>query len=243
MKIISFAGQVALVCLLVVALVLELDLVQLKRKQVIASVTIGAGAIVAMLGLAVLLNRHSNGKYVPADLFALMLVCIFPLLLAFYSIGIEGLMAPDLNDISTDVENPPPLVYAAMMRSVDENSSVYPDELAGQQLAAYPDIKSLNVTASYREAFNLSIYVASLLGWSILNENIATGLISLRSKTKFLAFKADIAIRITRIDANNSIVDVRSASVSAERDFAINAHRIRTFFAGFNAELRKRQMH
>lgn len=172
-----------------------------------------------------------------------MLVCICPVLLTLYSLGLEGIVAPNLHDISTDMENPPALVYAQMTRSEYEGTSVYPIEDVAKQLAAYPDIKSLPVAVSARDAFHLSMYVTSLLGWSIVNENVAIGQIDLRSRTKFMGFKTNIATRITPIDASNSLIDVRSATLNAERDFALNASRIRAFFAGFNAELKKRQMH
>ena len=71
------------------------------------------------------------------------------------------------------------------------------------------------------------MYVSSLLGWSIVSENIAIGQIDLRSRTRFMGFKTNIAIRITAIDASNSLIDVRSATLNAERDFALNARQIR----------------
>ena len=243
MKIISIAGQAALLVLCVVALVFELDLIQFKFKLIVVVAVILSSAFVALIGSALLLLRYFQNEYVPADLIVLMVVCICPMLLWLYSVGLEVMIAPNLHDISTDVENPPALVYAQMNRSKHEGTSVYPIEHVAQQLAAYPDIKSLPVAVSARDAFHLSMYVTSLLGWSIVNENVAIGQIDLRSKTKFMGFKTDIAIRITPVDANNSLIDVRSATLNAERDFALNARRIRSFFAGFNAELRKRQMH
>mgnify|MGYP003690260719 CR=1 FL=1 len=165
------------------------------------------------------------------------------MLLTLYSLDLEGIVAPTLYDISTDVENPPALVYTQMTHSEHDRTSVYPNEYAEKQLAAYPNIKSQPVAVSARDAFRLSMYVSSLLGWSIVNGNVAIDQIDLRSKTKFMGFKTDIAIRITPVDANNSLIDVQSAALNAERDFGLNASRIRAFFAGFNAELRKRQMH
>ncbi|MDA9877580.1 DUF1499 domain-containing protein [bacterium] len=243
MKIISIAGQAALLVLCVVALVCELDLIQFKFKTIVVVAVILSSALVALIGSAALLIRYCHNENVPADLIVLMMVCICPMLLTLYSLGLEGIGAPNLHDISTDMENPPALVYAQMTRSEYEGTSVYPIEHVVQQLAAYPDIKSLPVAVSARDAFRLSMYVSSLLGWSIVSENVAIGQIDLRSKTRFIGFKTNIAIRITPIDTSNSLIDVRSATLNAERDFALNASRIRAFFAGFNAELRKRQMH
>lgn len=232
-----------MLALCVLALVFELDLIQFKFKLIVVVAVILSSAFVALIGSAVLLRRYFHNKYVPADLIVLMVACICPMLLILYSLGLEGVVAPALHDISIDVENPPALVYAQMAHSEYDRTSVYPNEHEEKQLAAYPDIKSQPVAVSARDAFRLSMHVSSLLGWSIVNENVAIGQIDLRSKTKFMGFKTDIAIRITPVDANNSLIDVRSATLNAERDFALNARRIRAFFAGFNDELRKRQMH
>lgn len=243
MKIISIAGQAALLLLCSVVLAFELELIQFKFKLLVVVIAVLGSALVALIGSAVLLMRYVHNEYVPTDLPILMASCILPMILTLSNLGSEGIMAPNLYDVSTDVEDPPKLVYARKMRSEYDRNPDYPIERAAQQLAAYPDIKSQPIAVSARDAFQLSMYVSSLLGWSIVNTNPVTGQIELRSKSKFMAFKADMAIRITPVDENNCIIDMRSAARKAERDFALNARRIRTFFAGFNAELRKRQMH
>jgi len=107
MKIISIAGQAALLVLCVVALVFELDLIQFKFKLIVVVAVILSSAFVALIGSALLLLRYFHNEYVPADLIVLMVVCICPMLLWLYSVGLEGMIAPNLHDISTDVENPP----------------------------------------------------------------------------------------------------------------------------------------
>jgi hypothetical protein len=124
MKIISIAGQAALLVLCVLALVCELDIIQFKFKTIVVVAVILSSALVALIGSAALLIRYCHNKNVPADLIVLMVVCICPMLLTLYSLGLEGIVAPNLHDISTDMENPPALIYAQMTRSEYEGASV-----------------------------------------------------------------------------------------------------------------------
>lgn len=243
MKIIGFLGQAVMIFICMGALALELDVIQLKYKLLLVVLCVFSGALIGVAGTTLIAIKYAHNEYVPTDLILLMAVCFCPIVLALSVLGIKGLMAPILYDISTDVNNPPVLLYARKSRTELDHRLLYPKDSAEIQLAAYPDIKSLQVPLPAREAFNLSIYTASLLGWSIKQENLSMGQIDLRDKTRFLGFRSDIAIRIAAVDANNSLIDMRSASMRVERDFGFNAQRLRAFLTGFDAELKNRQMH
>ena len=243
MKIISFAGQASVLIAILAALFFELDVAQIKYKLALTLLIIGVSGLVAFFGMITLIRRYVAGLRVPADLSVLMLLCMIPSVACFYTVGLEGLLAPNLNDISTDVENPPLLTYAALSRSKDDNPPSYPVAFGAEQQEAYPEIKPLLVALPSREAFHIAAFTAAKLGWQTLYWNSSTGQIDLRDKTSFYAFKADITIRITAVDTDNSLINVRSASLNSSRDFGFNARRINTFFAGFNAELKKRQKH
>ena len=243
MKLISLAGQTIVLIVILAALIFELDLVQVKYKLWLALAIIGVSGSVALIGSILLVRKYFAGENIPADLTGLMLLCMVPSLLFSFAVGPEGLMAPDLHDISTDTQNPPVLAYAVANRTRHDSSAVYPKDLVSQQLSGYPEIKTLSVALPSRDVFHISSFTASMLGLRILNWNSKTSQIDLRQKTRYFAFKADIAIRITPVDALNSIIDVRSGSLKQGRDFGFNARRINSFFTGFNAELKKRQKH
>ena len=229
--------------IILAGLLFQLDLLNLKSKLYFTVLVVVISACVALFGTVGLIHRYRQNKTFSKEMAVLMLICLMPLTLFFVAIGPKGLATPDLHDISTDIENPPMLAYAMAYRTHNDSPAVYRQDLVAQQVASYPDIKTLHVALPKRDVFHMSAYAASMLGWRIFSANSRQGKLDLRDTTKFFAFKADISIRITAVDAENSIIDVRSASVKTGRDFGFNARRIRAFFAGFNAELKKRQKH
>ena len=243
MKLISFAGQAILLIAILAALIFQLDLAQVKYKLWLVLSIVGVSGSVALIGCILLVRKYFVGENVRADLVGLLLLCMVPSILFLFAVGPEGLMAPALDDISTDTQNPPVLAYAEANRDRHDNLAVYPKDLVSQQLRWYPEIKTLSVALPSRDAFHISIFTASMLGWRILNWDSRTGQIDLRETTRYFAFKSDIAIRITPVDALNSNIDVRSVSLKPGRDFGFNARRINSFFTVFNAELKKRQKH
>ena len=243
MKLISFAGQAVLMVAIVAALFFPLVMVPDNYKLVIGLIIGLATGLVALIGGALLLRKSVAGENVPADLAGLMLLCTIPTSLMFYAVGLDGIMAPNLRDISTDTKNPPALAHAQANRAGYDSPAVYRQDLVSQQLSSYPEIKTLSVALPSRDAFHISTFTVSMLGWSIIHWNSTTGQIDLQAKTRHFALKADVAIRVTPVDANNSIIDIRSRSLEGGRDFGFNARRINAFFTGFNAELKKRQKH
>ncbi|MDA9664366.1 DUF1499 domain-containing protein [bacterium] len=241
MKIIGFLGQALMVWMCMVALALELDVIQLQYKLLFVIFCVGSGTLVATFGAGALIIRYAQDKYVPTDFVLLLVVCFCPAALTLYVFGIKGLLAPPLNDISTDIVNPPALTYAAATRTQIHQPVEFPSHTSALQTAAYPDIKPFHVPLPARDAYSLSLYVGTLLGWSIVYDNLAKGDINLQEKTRFLAFKSDIAIRVTPVDEDYSIIDIRSAAMEVEWDFGSNAERIRAFVAKFGTELEKRR--
>ena len=241
MKLISFTGQAVMLVIILAGLSFQLDLVSVKSKLSFTVLVVLVSAFVALVGTVGLIRRYRQNKRLSPEMVVLMSVCMLPLILFFVAIGPKGLSTPDLHDISTDTENPPMLAYAEVSRTHYDSPTLYRQDLVAQQVAAYPDIKTFHVALPKRDVFHMSAYAASMLGWRVYNLNSRLGQIDLRDTTAFFAFKADISIRVTAVGDDNSIIDVRSASVKLGRDFGFNARRIRDFFAGFNAELEKRQ--
>jgi hypothetical protein len=243
MKILSFVGQAILLVGVLVALIFFMELFHIPFKKNVALSIIAASGLVGVIGITALVRQFVRNCYVPKDLLLLMMLLLFWPVLFIYKVGAEGLMAPNMYDISTDTRNPPALIYGEATRMSYDSSTVYRHDLIAEQLEAYPDIKSLHIALPIRDVFAMAIYTAAKLGWSVRDWDSKTGHIDVVHKTNFFVFKADIAIRVTPVGADNSIIDVRSASVTSGRDFGFNARRIRAFFAGINVELKKRQKH
>jgi len=136
---------------------------------------------------------------------------------------------PPINDISTDVEDPP--VFWEMPNPTD-----YPGgETATLQRAAYPDIVPLTLAAAPPRAYALALGLVRDNGWEIVADQPEEGRIEAVASSLLFGFKDEVAIRVTAPDGGSRI-DLRSRSRLGRIDRGVNAKRIRAF----EAALRKR---
>jgi len=137
------------------------------------------------------------------------------------------LSAYPLNDVSTDVEAPPPLdgrdgaAGGGPEMTEARRSKVrraYPELLGGLQLPlSPPDALRLVETRARAQP-----------GWSIGRVDPAQGVVTAVAVTPLWRFHDDITIRVRPLD-QGSRVDVRSRSRVGRHDLGANAARIRRF--------------
>ncbi len=143
---------------------------------------------------------------------------------------------PELNDISTDISNPPALVVTAELRRGAPNPAAYPGASAGVlQRAAYPDIAPVVLSVPPAEAFKRVDQVAAAMDWEVVARAPADGRLEAVDTSKWFGFRDDIVVRI-RPDGKGSRIDIRSKSRVGESDLGVNARRIREFIARLKAE-------
>jgi uncharacterized protein (DUF1499 family)/uncharacterized membrane protein YvlD (DUF360 family) len=139
--------------------------------------------------------------------------------------------SPELNDITTDTSNPPPMVVTLQLRRGASNAPAYPGANAAVlQRAAYPDILPVMLAEPPAETFRKVDGVALAMGWDIVARAPADGRIEAVATSEWFGFRDDIVIRI-RPDGAGSKVDIRSKSRDGESDLGVNARRIREFIA------------
>ncbi len=140
---------------------------------------------------------------------------------------LSRLLQSPLNDVSTDVEAPPPLDgrdgtagTGPLMTEArrDKSRRAYPELLGGLRLPLAP-----------AEALALAEQRARAQpGWSIGRLAPPQGLLTAVAVTRLLRFRDDITIRVRPADSG-SRVDVRSRSRVGRDDLGANAARIRRF--------------
>ena len=140
---------------------------------------------------------------------------------------LRRLLQSPLNDVSTDVEAPPPLdgrdgaagggpEMTQARRAKSQRA--YPELLGGLPLPLLP-----------KEALALAErHARAQAGWSIGRVAATEGLLTAVAVTPLLRFRDDITIRV-RPAASGSRVDVRSRSRVGRDDLGANAARIRRF--------------
>jgi uncharacterized protein (DUF1499 family) len=136
---------------------------------------------------------------------------------------------PPIHDITTDTDNPPAFAAVLPLRKPTSNPAEYGGPgIAAQQQALYPDIRPLVLKKPFDQAFAQALNAAQKMGWALVAVDANAGRIEATDTTRWLRFKDDIVIRVTR-QGEDSRVDVRSMSRIGKSDFGTNARRIREY--------------
>ncbi|WP_446831419.1 DUF1499 domain-containing protein [Candidatus Foliamicus sp.] len=147
----------------------------------------------------------------------------------------QAQVSPAINDISTDMENPPAFEALLPLRASAPSPPEYAGEaVARQQRAAYPEIQPLFIEASVTEAVQLAHQTAQELGWQVVAVAPDAGRVEAVDTTPWFGFKDDVVVRVT-LEEGGVTVDVRSKSRVDMADLGTNARRIRYFLAALRA--------
>ena len=140
---------------------------------------------------------------------------------------------PPIHDLTTDTINPPEFLVLDDKRPGARNSLVYGgEEIAVQQLAAFPDIAPIQSDLSPSEAFAKSLDIAQTMGWEIVVKDADALRYEATARTPIYRFVDDIVVIVTPVD-ESSRVDIRSVSRIGRGDRGVNAARIRAFTGAF----------
>jgi len=144
-----------------------------------------------------------------------------------------SLNTPQINDVSTDLTEPPEFTEAKDERTADANPVDYPGEhFAELQRQNYPDLKSLVVPRPTEDAYELVLQALAKLKLKTSLElppeedEDSPGFIELSDRSLILGLTDDVVIRVLGED-KTSRIDVRSASRYGANDFGRNAEHVR----------------
>ena len=158
----------------------------------------------------------------------IMVLSEIPALALIFS-SLSGLGKPLINDITTDVDEPPLLVYAMGRPANHGRDMVYPEAFGEQQHAAYPDLKPLHLDEAPDAAFQRALTLArSHPAWEIDSVNEPNRTFEGVTTSRIFGFQDDFVVRV-RPDEKGSLVDMRSKSRDGKGDLGVNAARIREF--------------
>jgi len=199
--------------------------------QLLGHFAVAAG-VAAIIGLAVWIvavRARSGGAWLAAIAtlgMAIMAMCMY-----FYQASPPP--GAFMNDVTTDLDDPPEFIAVIPLRPAGSNSLEYGGtEMAANQRRVHPEVQPLFSTLAPPAAFNRALEVAEDLGWDVVAEDRAAGRIEAIDTTPFFRFKDDVVIRI-RADERGSRIDLRSHSRIGLTDLGKNAARIMTFIRAF----------
>lgn len=187
--------------------------------------------LMALVGGVMIWNRglKGAGRIVMASLIGLAILAT-PAWLSFKLVTL-----PKLNDISTDIDDPPSFSRSrAALAARNGHVPVERDRVSRlPQREAYQRITPIITELPAEEAYELALKASRNMGWQIIESTVpggrsGSGRIEAIATTRVLRFSDDITIRI-RPRADGSRIDMRSASRIGQHDLGANAARIQAF--------------
>lgn len=149
--------------------------------------------------------------------------------------ALKGVVLPRLNDVTTDLDNPPAFSRsrAALAARHGRVPPEPPPESRLKQRQAYPQVAPLVLDVPPDDAFEFARKAAEARGWQIVDAvkpggRFGIGHIDAVDRSLLLRLADDVTVRI-RPSADGTRVDVRSASRVGSHDFGANAQRIRRY--------------
>jgi len=218
--------------LVVVPLLLVLAGVGLSTARVLpAMYGLGLFALGALFGLGVSINILMGSFSGELQNVCLPIaIALLPLAVGV-SIAVSDLRYPRINDVTTDVENPPEFLAALETRANSGRDMSFPERFGPIIRRAYPYVRSQFLDETPQQVFRRIVELAEARSdWEITKSDAEKWTIEGETSTFFFRFVDDFVFRVS--DQNGKAqVDMRSKSRDGLVDAGANAKRIRSFFA------------
>lgn len=196
------------------------------------------GILALILGIVGLLRtrrpqwRSAHGRAAVASYLGVILTA----LLVYLAMNARGY--PAINDITTDVDNPPQFVQAATFpQNRGRNLAYDKAKYAERQRQGYGALEPLRVPQDPDQCFKeVSTLASDMHGWHVTYSDPKTRSIEGVATSSVFRFNDDFAIQVRPApEGNGSIVEMRSKSRDGEGDVGANYKRIRSFFGSLSA--------
>jgi hypothetical protein len=201
-------------------------------------------AILAVLfGLISLTRGSAPGP--PRAVAGIVLGLLIAIPVGFTMVRWWSMPYPNINDITTDYNNPPQFVNPPGLTADSMNydrarlepiQTRYYPKLGPLRLDEKPDDAFVRVKAAANAANlagrQMAAQIPSVPGWFIVYIDPATRTIEGVETSYLFRFRDDFLIQVRPgPDPNSSLVEMRSRSRAGTGDFGVNYNRIREFFA------------
>ena len=144
----------------------------------------------------------------------------------------DGLGSPPINDITTDLDDPPSFASAADVPDFEGRDMSYPADFVEVVRSYYSNLAPIKTSQDPTSAYEKAIATTQSLGWEIVNQDPENLTIDARETSLVFKFVDDIVIRVAP-DGPNAVVDLRSKSRDGRGDLGANAARIVEFTRAF----------
>jgi uncharacterized protein (DUF1499 family) len=185
----------------------------------------GIGALIGLLGIVAGIIRVLRGGAKPGTVaIGLGLLAMLLVLFPAFSAG----RIPPINDVSTDLEDPPALTRAEPAgRSLE-----YPPAFVPVVRSAYKELQPVQLPEAPAAAFaRVEALARAQPGWTVTACDAQARVCEGDAESRLFRFRDDFALRVREGTKGGARVDMRSRSRDGRGDLGANAARIHGFFA------------
>jgi len=143
--------------------------------------------------------------------------------------ALPGAGVPPINDITTNLADPPGFAPAAEGHPNHGRDMSYPPGFVAQVEQAYADLVPIALAEAPDEAYRRAVAAAQALGWEVTRQDITAGTFEATEATAVWRFVDDVSVRVQPGPMGGATVDIRSKSRDGRGDLGANAARIRAF--------------
>jgi uncharacterized protein (DUF1499 family) len=141
---------------------------------------------------------------------------------------------PVINDITTDMKNPPSFVHAQTLPANRSRDMSYKPEMASAQEAAsaYRNLSALKLPGPPDDVYKrVEIIAGEFPGWQVTYRDPARHTVEGVATSTLFQFQDDFVIQVQQAaDSSASLVEMRSKSRDGKGDLGANYNRIESFF-------------
>ena len=163
-------------------------------------------------------------------------VLLTALMLAYPGyLAVQAMRLPVLNDVSTDLIDPPDFARSSRAEAARETVQhpPIPADWRAAQRAAYREVEPILLDLDADEAWQIVQKAVAARNWRIVDQVLpggrtGVGHIDAIDRSLVMGFPEDVTIRLRPL-AGQTRIDIRSASRFGRHDFGGNARRIQRF--------------
>ena len=245
LRILSLCSQISIFVTFSAILIIELEIFDAWEYPIslflviCVVVTFGIGC----LGASVIFCNLSDVRARRPDFALLVFICLLPMVGAQYVYGIQNLSFEAINDVSTNVDDPPQFRLSQSERQRNTNASRLLSWLdATNKIAAHKNISSVMLLASPDLVYQCALFTAQALNWRITSRDPVMRVFEAKAVIPHIYKETDAVIRVLDSGQGYSVIDARSSSPNRRMDGGLNAQIITIFFNPLKRRLVNRRM-
>lgn len=241
MRILSIIGQLSLLASLVILLGFEFSfpVTGIPSAFILLCVLV-ISFLTGVIGLVVGFTSAFENEARKAEFITLMGACIIPIILVQVTLGLQNISFAEVNDLTTNIENPPIFNQSRDRRLAVRNVSAFWNPLKiSHVVASHPSLQTVMVTFDCETAVRRVYSTFHYLGWPISFPDRTSNSIEAKASWMIGGRVNNFLVRLTPRGKDVCMIDLRSASKHDRRDFGMNLLLINRFMDRLSAVLDK----